>query len=133
MPTYLGWNVVDIPAFPSYPSSFEFQLNPIVSVNTNPFSGQQQIQYWNPGYYEASVAIQPLTFDDAQHWTAFITLLQGMTNVFHFGAEVCATFPTELTTDGSTPRYWRLKANSTKWAIKPGLIYTLTFEIREAI
>jgi len=132
MSTYLGWTVVTIPAFPDYPASLEFQNNPIVAANTNPFTGSQQIQYWSPGYLEASVSIQPMTVDQAQPWIVFLTALQGIANVFQFGAEVCASFPLELTTDGTTPRFWRLKTNATKWSIKPGVLYTVTFEIREA-
>jgi hypothetical protein len=132
MSTYLGWTVIDLPIYPDFPASLEFQNNPITGANTNPFTGEQTIQYWNPGFLEASVSIQPMTVVQAQPWIVFLTALQGMANVFQFGADVCAAFPLELTSDGTIPRYWRLKTNATKWSIKPGVLYSVSFEVREA-
>jgi hypothetical protein len=133
MSVHLGWTVINIPSVPSFPASIEFQNNPITAANTNPFTGQQQLQYWSAGFMAASVSIQPMTVTQAQPWITFLTQLKGMANVFQFGSEVSTAFPLELTTDGTTPRFWRLKANATKWSIQPGVLYTVTFEIREAI
>jgi hypothetical protein len=133
MSTYLGWTVVSLPTDPAFPKSFEFQPNALTAVNTNPFTGAQQIQNWSTGFYEASVTWQPMTFTQAQNWVTFLTGLVGMTNVFKFTDAINAVWPKELTTDGTTARYWRLQNNKPKWSIGEGNIYTVTFEIREAI
>jgi hypothetical protein len=132
MPTYNGWNVVTIPAVPAAPASLEVVKNALVAANTNPFTGQQQIQDWQAGFYELSVSMQPMSSSAGQAWVTFLTSLEGMAGVFQFPSAICAQFPKELTSDGTTPRYWRLKSNSAKWSIKRGSIYYFVFEIREA-
>jgi hypothetical protein len=131
MPTYLGWNVVTIPADPASPASFEFALNSIASVNTNPFTGQQQVYDWNANFMEASVSLQTLTQTQATNWVNFLKALKGINGVFQFGATVCAAYPESLT-NGTTPRYWRLKPGPSKWSVKLGSVYRIDFEIREA-
>jgi hypothetical protein len=134
MGTYNGWPVQTIPTTPSAPASFEIGPLAIVGANTNPFTGQQQIQDWGTGYWEASVILPTMTQSQAQPWIEFFQALRGMAGVFQFGSAVCEKFPLELMAGSPpSPRYWRLKQNSVKWSIKPGPFYNLTFEIREAI
>lgn len=133
MSTYLGWTIVTMPTSPPAPASFEFALNSLVGVNTNPFTAQQQVYDWQANFTEASASYAAMTKAQAAAWVAFLKLAKGPLCVFQFPAAVCAAFPESLTTDGSTPRYWRLKSTQAKWSIKLGPIYGLTFEVREAL
>ena len=133
MSDYNGWLIVDMPIFPGAPAGFEFQHNAIVSVNTNPFTGQQQVYSWGASYKECSVSLQPMTQVQAQPWIVFLEALNGTANVFTFSDTLCALYPNELTTDGTTARYWRMKSSQSKWSIQRGNLYALSFEIREAI
>ncbi|MGA2270329.1 MAG: hypothetical protein ABSH44_17795 [Bryobacteraceae bacterium] len=132
MSTYLGWTVVSMPTSPPAPASLEFAHNAIAGANTNPFTAQQQVYDWQANWKEASVSMASMTAAQGALWAAFIESCDGVANVFQFLSGVCALFPNELTTDGTTPRYWRLKVNKVQWTIKGGKIYGLTFEIREA-
>lgn len=131
MPTYLGWTVITMPTDP-WPASMEFATNSLVAANTNPFTGQQQIQDWNAAYMEASVSLPPLTQTQAASWVAFLKACKGVTNVFQFPAGLAAAFPESLTSDGTAQRYWRLKTNQARWSLRQAAIYGITFEIREA-
>jgi hypothetical protein len=131
--TYLGWNVITMPTTPVAPKSFEFQPNPLVAVNTNPFTGQQQIQAWGAPFLKGSVSYAPMKFATAQPWVTFLNDLQGMTNVFQFPTSTTSLYPLELTSDGTTPQYFRLSTNDSKWSIQEGSIYSFTFEFRLAI
>jgi hypothetical protein len=133
MSYYNGWLIVSMPTTPTAPASLEFQQNAITGASTNPFTGQQQIYNWSAGYKEGSVSMPPMDTSDGQNWTAFLESCNGMANVFTFPSGVCSAYPNELTTDGTTPRYFRLKSNSSKWQIKQGGIYSIVFEFREAI
>jgi hypothetical protein len=75
-----------------------------------------------------------MTYSDFGAWSTFIKSLNGMANVFQFPSAVCAAFPNELTTDGTTPQTWRLKSNnSVKWTIKPGsVVFGLVIDVRQA-
>jgi len=128
MPTYNGWNIITIPAYPPAPQSIEFTQNDAVAISQSPFSGQQQVQIWGGSWMEASVVMPPMTFVNAQAWVAFLRALQGVGNVFQFSAAFMAAYPADL---GS--RYWRLKQNTRKWSISQARLYGLQFEIREAI
>jgi hypothetical protein len=132
MPTYLGWTVITMPTDPIAPAGLECQHNAIVSASTNPFTGQQQLFDWNASYKEISVSYASMTLAQGQTWAAFLESLKGQANVFVFSTALCTQFPNELTTDGSTPRHFRLKTNQPKWSIKEGSIYSVSFEIREA-
>jgi hypothetical protein len=133
MSTYNGWTVQTMPSDPPAPASLEFQWNAITGATTNPFTGQQQIYDWQAHYAEASVSYASMTHTDGSAWAAFFKSLDGTACVFTFPSALCSLYPDEMTVDGTNPRYWRLKGNSIKWTIKPGQIYGVTFEIREAI
>jgi len=70
---------------------------------------------------------------NGQIWAAFFAACNGTDSVFKLPAGWCANYPVELTTDGTTPRYWRLRSNQVHWTIKIGKIYGITFELREAM
>jgi hypothetical protein len=111
----------------------EFKSNDLVAVTTNPFTGQQTVQDWQATYLEASVSMPKMSSTSASSWVTFLRALKGPLCVFVFPTALCAAFPNELTTDGSTPRYFRLKPGSQPhWQIGIGPTYSITFEIREA-
>lgn len=127
-----GGTLITMPTSP-VPKSIEVQDVYIAGANTAPFSGQQQTQDWQSRYTEASVSYPSMTQAKAQIVIAFLKSLNGIVNVFQFPGTLCSKYPESLTSDGTTPRYWRLKGNVTKWSIKPGAAYPpITFEIREA-
>lgn len=135
MPTYLGWNVITMPAKPAAPQTIEFSVVDIVAQSTSPFTGQQQIQNWGASYMEAIVSLPPLTDAQAQAWVSFLFALQGIANVFQFNSAFVAAYPLSLNNNGSppVPRYWRLKSNQRKWSVSEARLYGIQFEIREAI
>src|ERR1700679_3393337 len=108
MPTYNGRNLVSIPTSPPAPAEFEFAFNYISDQNVNPFNATQQVYDWNANFFEASVSMPWMTTTVAAPWATFIEALKGVTGVFQFSAAICAAYPNELTSDGSTPRYWCL-------------------------
>lgn len=132
MATYNGWLIVTPPSTP-WPASMEVAHIPIVAANTNPFTGQQQVQDWGATYREVSVSFPPMKQSDAQVWIDFLKSCGGISNVFKFTSAFAAAFPESLTTDGTSQPYWRLKANQSKWSVRRASIYGLTFEVREAI
>jgi hypothetical protein len=138
MSTYLGWTVVIMPALttlagtPVVPASMEFADNPTVAATTSEFTKQQQTNDFVATYLEGSVSYASMSKAQGQLWAAFIRSCHGTANVFTFPAGLCALFPVELTTDGTTLRYFRLKATPPHWTIKTGQIYSITFECREA-
>jgi hypothetical protein len=124
-----------MPTAPIAPASLEFTENAVVGETTGTFTAQQQIYDWNANYMEASVSLPSMTQTQANGtagWVAFFKACKGTACVFTFPPALCVSFPEELTTDGTTARYWRLKGSSVKWSIKAGKIYGVTFECREA-
>jgi hypothetical protein len=114
------------------PKSLEIQYVASSAVNTNPFTGQQQIQDWQANYYEGSCLLPTMYATDATLWISFLVALNGPVNVFQFTTALQNGFPESLK-NGSTGRYFRLKMATTRWTIKPGKIYNMSFEFREAI
>lgn len=84
MPSFNGWNIIAMPSSPA-PRSIEWSMQDVVAVNTNPFTGGQQVQDWQAAWLEASITLPPLTNDQAVQWIAFLMQCQGMANVFQFG------------------------------------------------
>ena len=99
----------------------------------NPFSGYQQVYDWGSKFFEVSVSMPFMITSVALLWATFIESLNGVTGVFQFGAAICAAYPNELTSDGTTPRYWCLKNNKVQWTRKLGGFMSLTFECREVL
>ena len=128
MPTYNGWTVIAAPATPA-PQLIEFTRNNTVALSISPFTGQQQVQDWGGNWLEADVTMPPMTSAVGQVWVDFLMSLNGVASVFQFTNDgLAALVPTSAGATG----YWRLKANSFKWGIKPGLIYGMSFQLREA-
>lgn len=128
MSTYLGWNVIAMPATPAAPQSVDgFAVDP-VAISISPFTGSQQVQIWASGWQEVSVSMPPMTQSQATAWVAFLVALQGVANVFQFGSAFMAAYP-ETIPSGS---YWRLKSNIRKWSISQVRTYGVTFEARMA-
>lgn len=123
-----------MPSFPVAPAGLEWRKVALVATTTNPFTGQQIVYSWtaNP-YFVGSARMASMDYTTAQNWTNFLTACNGPTNTFAFPTAACALFPYELTTDGTTPRLFRLVGNEAPWSIKEGKMYSVTFEFREAI
>src|ERR1700722_230523 len=85
MATFNGQLIVPMPTFPAAPRSIEWQANDIVGVNTNPFTGQQQLQQWNASYLEASVTMQNMSNAQAIAWFTWLLAMEGTANVFQMG------------------------------------------------
>jgi len=129
MPYGGGGSVISMPSTP-WPKGLEIKNMRLAAVNTNPFTGQQQIQDWGVNVQEVSVSMANMSQSAVAAWTTFLLALNGIVNVFQFPSAVVTAFSDSLPSGG----YWRLKANSVSWAIKPGKVYTgLTFEARIAI
>jgi hypothetical protein len=127
------WTTQTMPTDPIAPASFEFQHNAIVASSTNPFNAKQQMFNWNAAYKECSVSYASMTISQGQTWAVFLESLNGQLDVFRFSDALIAVYVNELTTDGSTPRYWRLKTNQVKWSVKEGSVYGVSFELREVV
>jgi hypothetical protein len=127
MPTYLGWNIITIPAIPAAPSSIEFTVSDAVALSISPFTGQQQVQNWGSLPMEASVSLPPLPIAVAENWITFLRALNGMANVFQFGASFAGVYASSVGT-----RYWRLKSNQRKWSVGNARLFGIQFELREA-
>ena len=129
-----GGAQITIPADPPAPASMEFRKVRIAAVAENPFTGQQQVQDWQAEYMAGSVSLPPLTRAQAADWVAFLEDLQGVVNVFQFGAAFAAAYPETLMA-GSPPaqRYWRLKSNESSWRVEADRYTRITFEVREAL
>jgi hypothetical protein len=130
MSTYLGWNVILMPGNPPAPASFEMAQVDITGINTSPFTGQQQVQYWSATWQEGSVSLPPLQYATAQEWIAFLQNLQGMNNVFQFSAAFQAAYPLEFQSSGGS--YFRLKSNIRKWSVSNQRVYGISFDFRTA-
>lgn len=129
MPTFMGWTEVTIPSNPPAPQSIEISVVNIVSGNTSPFTGQQQIYDWQANYLEARVNMPPMPFAVFQNWSTFLKALDGIANVFQFTSAFQAAYPGDI----GSGVFWRLKSNTVSWAIGQNHIYTLSFEIRQAL
>lgn len=132
MATYLGRTIVTIPSYPPAPQSVEPTLVNIVAENVSPFTGQQQIYSWGAGsaaYRAMRVNWPPMTYANFQNWIAFLQSLNGIANVFQFGSAVCAAYPLDF----GSGVYWCLVSNSPTWTLRQDHLYTLSFEIRQAI
>jgi hypothetical protein len=131
MSTYNGWTIVTMPTAPSV-KLVEFTTNQIVSTFESPFTGQQQIQDWNAGFMEASLQLPPLTPAQSSSWLTFLVSCKGAACVFQLPSLLTALYPPGV---GLVPGgYWRLKNNANKWSVsEAGLLYGLSFDIREAI
>lgn len=139
MPTYNGWTVVTMPNLttdsgtPLVPSGMEFQTLAKVAVADSEFNFNQQVYDQNSNVLEGSVAYNAVKRADGQTFAAFLISCKGPACVFQFSTGMCTLFPVELTTDGTTPRYFRLKPGSMPhWSVKKGQVYSFTFEVREA-
>jgi hypothetical protein len=97
--TFLGWTIVPMPATP-VARTIDWTANDMVSVNTSPFTGQQQVQNWGNSLMEASVTMPVMADADARKWIAWLMACQGIAGVFAFG-DPLATAP--LGSGGGTP------------------------------
>lgn len=141
MSTHNGRTIVIMPtgmAAPSAggavaPAEFEFEWESVAGENVNPFNKQQQVYDWQANTISASVSLPAIIKANFQAWIAFFQALDGVANVFQFPAAVCAAYPAELYSTGTTPRFWQLAGNKVKWTAHKGNYYSCTFEITQAL
>jgi hypothetical protein len=67
------------------PRQIEWTRVNIVGSVTNPFTGKQQTQNWQAGYFKAVVSLPPLAVAAAGAWEAFLDQAQGQNAVFYIG------------------------------------------------
>lgn len=200
-----GWPLLATPLTPGQ-RQVDWSMINLVGAVPNPYTGKQQIQNWNAGWWEAVVTMPPMPRSLAQQWIAFMAQCSGQNAVFYFGDGLATKplgsaqgnpvtvgsfqAPYKLTTKGWTanqfavlsPGDWiqvgyrlfqcmdqpstdgsgnasfaiwpqikevppnltpivtknaqglfRMKNNSLRWSADYRKIYTLSFEIREAI
>lgn len=129
MPSYNGWPIVTLPSSPPAPQSVDITIVSITSVNTSPFTGQQQVYDWQSQYLEFRVNMAPMNFATFQNWIAFLKDLDGQANVFEFSSALTAAYPNDFPSGA----YWRLISNTVRYTINQNHLYSLTFDIRQAI
>jgi hypothetical protein len=88
--TYLGGTVLNLPSVIAnghaiVPRTMEWMRNDIVGELTNPFTGQQQTQYWGAGPREVSFTFQSMSNAQALAFVAWMESLQGILNLFQLG------------------------------------------------
>lgn len=85
-----GWPLIQMPSTPG-PRQIEWTRCNIMGAVTNPFTGAQQIQNWQAGYFKAVVSMPPLAVAVAGAWEAFLDQAQGGNAVFYVGDNLRAT------------------------------------------
>ena len=79
-----GWPLLAMPTIPG-PRQVDWSMANVVGQVTNPFTGRQQTQNWQAGWWEAVVTLPPMKRSTAESWVAFMAQCQGMGAVFYFG------------------------------------------------
>lgn len=128
MSTYLGWNVITMPATPPAPQSIEFKVVNAVAMSISPFTGQQQTQDWGGSWMEAIAHLPPLTHTQAVAWVQFLRDLKGSANVTQFTSAFQAAYSDSI----ASGQYWRLKKPEAVWSISQARMYGITLEFIEA-
>ena len=129
MPTPAGRTLITMPTLPLAAAGLEFQNVPRAGVNQNPYNRSVQVYDWNDAHVKASYSLPAMKKAQGQLWAAFILSAKGPVACFTFPSALCALFPEECTSDGTSPRYWELEGDP-KWTIEKGPFYRLTFECR---
>ena len=84
----IGSNTYNLCAMPSTPApaSIEIGMNDTVAVNTSPFTRAEQTQRWPSGdFWDSTVTLPPMTWQEAAAWEGFLAELQGRGNVLQLG------------------------------------------------
>jgi hypothetical protein len=132
-----GGSLVTMPTSP-VPAKLELGKQVLAAANSNPFTGQQQIQNWQANYAVGSCTLPPMDAADGQNWQYFLDQCNGIVNVFQFMPALAADtrYFYWLVTNGMVngpQKYFRMMKNDYRVSISPGGIYRLSFEFREAI
>lgn len=109
--------------------SLDVSIVSITAANTSPFTGQQQVYDWQSQFLEYRVNMPPMPYAQFQNWTAFLKSLNGQANVFAFGSTLTAAYPNDFPSGA----YWRLIENTVKYTINENHLYSLSFDVRQAI
>jgi hypothetical protein len=67
------------------PSSIEWDMQEVVSVNRSPFTGQTQTYDWQNSWWEGQVSFKPMGRYSFDMWTAFLAQCRGQSNAFLLG------------------------------------------------
>ena len=72
-----------------------------------------------------------MDYTSAQTWISFLIAASGTQCVFQLPTTFSGPglVPISLTPSG----YFRLKSNTVKWTISPGLLYDFSFDLRSAL
>lgn len=127
MPTFNGWTIITMPTVPAAPASIEFIAPSAVAMSKSLFTGQQQIQNWGTLPMEINLNMPAMPQATAEAWITFLRALDGMANVFQFGAAFAGQYASSI---GS--RYWRLRNNSPKWSVSDMRVFGIQLELIEA-
>jgi len=58
-------------------SAIELRPNTVVGVSRSPFTGHSQVYRWPGQWWEATVTLPPMHWNDAKKWAAFLVSLNG--------------------------------------------------------
>lgn len=125
----LGATPGTMPSSP-LPKAIDFTRNALVARTDNPFTGQVQVNSWNVRYWQATITMPPMAADTWADWQTFFVACKGPLVPFTFPTALCTMYPNVFTTDGTTPRQFRLNA-APKWSVEPGQVFTVAFDVRE--
>lgn len=137
---YQGWPDITS-SVPSTPAPASLQITPVglVGSTASDFSGEMLTNPWldQPVLVEAQCTMPAMDYATAQPWITFLMAASGTQCVFQLPSTFtqrnslnsAGLVPIELTPSG----YFRMKTNTVKWSISPGLIYNVSFEIRTAL
>lgn len=128
--TFNGWLVVAMPSTPA-PRDVQFSVVSNVGISTSPFTGQQQTYNWGGQAVEATVTMPPMDATDGAIWAAFFVALNGIENVCQLTA-TCFASNALIPPTSSFTTYWRLKDGIPQYSVSKGLIYGMSFQLREA-
>jgi hypothetical protein len=79
-----GWPLLSVPLVPGQ-RQVDWSMVNVAGAVTNPFTGKQQVQNWQAGWWEAVVTMPPMQRTEAASWYAFMAQCSGTSAVFLFG------------------------------------------------
>lgn len=112
------------------PKAIDFNRIALVGNTDSPFNGMVQTKSWGVRLWEATITMPPMGADTWADWQTFFVACKGPLLSFVFPDALCSMYPTVFTTDGTTPRQFRLNA-APKWSVEPGQIFSVSFDVRE--
>ena len=93
VPNILGSGVtlLAMPTSPGFRNQ-KWKLTNPTSVNTSPYTGQQQVQQWlGAESWQVTCSLPPMSLSDAAQWRSFLMRCRGRTNAFQLYDQLNAT------------------------------------------